>query len=193
MIAGKVWGETENVFSNHNFEFHRIRVDKGGFCSKHLHKHKYNGFYVEEGVLVVSVWKSGYDLVDKTTICSGQFHVVPPQEYHQFEALEETYKDFSSSIQKDIFQYFGEFEKNKPKDAWYLEYLGVDPRSHSLGLGSLILKNSLSKIDDLHQPAYLESSNPRNMSLYERHGFDTVNKFQFGDGPPIHTMFREAR
>ena len=28
MIAGKIWGETENVFSNHNFEFHRIRVDK---------------------------------------------------------------------------------------------------------------------------------------------------------------------
>ena len=117
----------------------------------------------------------------------------PPEHAVQFEALEETYKDFSSSIQKDIFQYFGEFEKNKPKDAWYLEYLGVDPRSHSLGLGSLILKNSLSKIDDLHQSAYLESSNPRNMSLYERHGFNTVNKFQFGDGPPIHTMFREAR
>ena len=116
----------------------------------------------------------------------------PPEHVFQFEALEGTYKDFSSSIQKNIFQYFGEFEKNKPKDAWYLEYLGVDPRCHSLGLGSLILKNSLSKIDDLHQPAYLESSNPRNMSLYERHGFETVNKFQFGDGPPIHTMFREA-
>ena len=103
MIAGKVWGETENIFSNHNFEFHRIRVDKGGFCSKHLHKHKYNGFYVEEGVLVVSVWKSGYDLVDKTTICSGQFHVVPPQEYHQFEALEDT-------IAFEL--YWGEFNPN---------------------------------------------------------------------------------
>ena len=31
MIAGKVWGETENIFSNHNFEFHRIRET---FCSK---------------------------------------------------------------------------------------------------------------------------------------------------------------
>ena len=117
----------------------------------------------------------------------------PPEHVVQFEALEETYKDFPISIQKDIFLYFGEFEANKPKDAWYLEYLGVDPKSHSLGLGSLILKNSLSKIDALHQPAYLESSNPRNMSLYERHGFETVNKFQFGDGPPIHTMFRAAR
>ena len=32
MIAGKIWGKTENVFSNHNFEFHRIEVVKGGFC-----------------------------------------------------------------------------------------------------------------------------------------------------------------
>ena len=117
----------------------------------------------------------------------------PPEHLVQFEAIEKTYKDFPDSIHQDIFKYFAEFEKNKPKDAWYLEYLGVDPRSQSLGLGSLILKDSLSKIDDRHQPAYLESSNPRNMSLYERHGFKTVNKFQFGEGPLIHTMFREAR
>ena len=90
MIAGKVWGMTENIFSNHNFEFHRIEVKKGGFCSKHKHVHKYNGFYVEKGMLVVSVWKSGYDLIDKTTIKSGQFHIVPPQEFHQFEAKEDT-------------------------------------------------------------------------------------------------------
>ena len=90
MIAGKIWGKTENVFSNHNFEFHRTEVVKGGFCSKHKHLHKYNGFYVESGKLIVSVWKSGYDLIDKTTIIDGQFHIVPPQEFHQFEAIEDT-------------------------------------------------------------------------------------------------------
>ena len=90
MIAGKVWGKTENVFTNHNFEFHRIEVNAGGYCSKHKHVHKYNGFFVESGKLVVSVWKSGYDLVDKTEISAGQFHVVPPGEFHVFEALEDT-------------------------------------------------------------------------------------------------------
>ena len=45
----------------------------------------------------------------------------------------------------------------------------------------------------MNQPAYLESSNPRNMSLYERHGFETVTKIQFGEGPALHTMYREAR
>jgi len=99
----------------------------------------------------------------------------------------------SAKSQKNIFQYFNELQKNRPKDAWYLEYAGVDPSKQSLGLGSTLLKNSLLEIDDLHQPAYLESSNPRNMSLYERHGFETVTKIQFGDGPPMHTMYREAR
>jgi len=50
------------------------------------------------------------------------------------------------------------------------------------------LKNTLSKIDDLHQPAYLESSNPRNMSLYERHGFETLTKIQFGEGYTIERL-----
>ena len=117
----------------------------------------------------------------------------PPNFIVDFDAIGETLKDLPSNSQKDIFQYFNAFEENKPKDAWYLEYLGVDPSRHSLGLGSQLLKSSLAKIDDLHEPAYLESSNPRNMSLYERHGFETVKKIQFGEGPPMHTMYRNAR
>ena len=38
--AGKVWGKTANIFSNPNFEVHRIEVNKGGYCSKHKHKYK---------------------------------------------------------------------------------------------------------------------------------------------------------
>ena len=32
--------------------------------------------------------------------------------------------------------------------------------------------------------AYLESSNPKNMSLYERHGFESMGRIQIGDSPP---------
>ena len=117
----------------------------------------------------------------------------PPNFIVDFEAIGETFKDLPRNSQKDIFQHFNAFEENKPKDAWYLEYLGVDPSRHSLGLGSQLLKCSLAKIDDLHEPAYLESSNPRNVSLYERHGFEAITKIQFGEGPLMHTMYREAR
>ena len=50
----------------------------------------------------------------------------PPDHAVQFEALEETYKDFPISISKRHISLLWEFERNKPKDAWYLEYLGVD-------------------------------------------------------------------
>ena len=41
--------------------------------------------------------------------------------------------------------------------------------------------------------AYLESSNPKNMSLYERHGFESMGRIQIGDSPPAHPMIREPR
>ena len=78
-------------------------------------------------------------------------------------------------------------------DAWYLEYLAVDPSKQGTGLGSLILKESLKVIDDLNEAAYLESSNPKNMSLYERYGFRFVKKIQVGTSPEINTMYREQK
>jgi mannose-6-phosphate isomerase-like protein (cupin superfamily) len=90
MLAGKVWGETELIEGNGVLEFHRIQARAGGVCSKHLHRHKWNGFYVESGQLVVRVWKNNYDLVDETVLGPGQYTRVPPGEYHQFEALEDT-------------------------------------------------------------------------------------------------------
>ena len=86
-----------------------------------------------------------------------------------------------------------EFSNYHPDDAWYLAFIGVDPSKQGLGVGSFILKEALKHIDELGERAYLESSNPRNMSLYERHGFESMGKVQIGDSPPAHPMIREAR
>ena len=43
--AGKIWGSTELILANSSLEFHRIDFKKGGVCSKHKHKYKWNGFY----------------------------------------------------------------------------------------------------------------------------------------------------
>jgi mannose-6-phosphate isomerase-like protein (cupin superfamily) len=88
--AGKVWGQTELLMQHPSFEIHRIETNKGGFCSKHLHKHRYNAFYVESGKLLIRVWKNDYDLVDETIISTGEICTVAPGEYHQFECLEDT-------------------------------------------------------------------------------------------------------
>lgn len=86
-VAGKVWGLTAEIFSNHNFEVHRIEVNKDGFCSKHKHIHKFNAFYMEKGTLEITIYKNDYDLIDKTIINTGQITIAKPGEFHEFKAL----------------------------------------------------------------------------------------------------------
>lgn len=88
--AGKIWGKTQLIHANGVLEFHRIEANKGGECSKHKHKFKWNGFFVESGCLKIRVWKNAYNLVDETILRAGDFTQVPPGEYHSFEALEDT-------------------------------------------------------------------------------------------------------
>lgn len=87
MKAGKTWGETRLLFRNDNFEVHRIYIKEGGFCSKHLHKHKHNIFYVDKGCLSIDVWKNDYDLIDETFLKDGDIMDVSPGQYHRFEAV----------------------------------------------------------------------------------------------------------
>lgn len=97
MKSGKVWGITQLVHSNSSFEFHRIEANAGGQCSKHKHQHKWNGFFVESGALKVRIWKETSSLmagdsthIDETVLGPGDFLMVKPTEYHQFEAIEDT-------------------------------------------------------------------------------------------------------
>jgi ribosomal protein S18 acetylase RimI-like enzyme len=76
---------------------------------------------------------------------------------------------------------------------WYLAMIGVDPSHQGKGLGSSMLSFALSKCDEAGLPAYLESSNPANVPLYERHGFRVVGTIQVGDVPPVFPMLRDAR
>ncbi len=89
MKEGKVWGTTENIYSNSSFEFHRIEFKKDSECSKHKHQYKWNGFYVSQGTLLIRVWKNSYDLVDQTILKAGDFTKVKPGEYHQFKGLDD--------------------------------------------------------------------------------------------------------
>ncbi len=76
---------------------------------------------------------------------------------------------------------------------WYLNFIACDPAYLGQGLGSALMKHALQKIDEDGAAAYLESSNPRNMTLYERHGFEAVGKVQHGSSPPLYPMIRPAR
>jgi GNAT superfamily N-acetyltransferase len=76
---------------------------------------------------------------------------------------------------------------------WYLPMIGVDPARHGQGVGSALLKHALRVVDEARLPAFLESSNPKNVPLYERHGFEVMGEIQAGDFPTLWPMLRAAR
>ena len=88
-------------------------------------------------------------------------------------------------------------EKAHPHDppSWYLLALGTDQEHQGKGLGSALMTDMLNRIDELGLPAYLESSNPRNIPFYARHGFVEREPMRFGgdSGPVLTPMWREAR
>ena len=117
----------------------------------------------------------------------------PPGFDIDFAHVSETYKEIPKDRKAEAFKMFEMMGESRVHDAWYLEYLAVDPSKQGSGLGSLILKESLKVIDELGEAAYLESSNPQNMSLYERFGFRFLKKIQVGSSPQINTMFRQPK
>src|SRR5947209_5409067 len=82
----------------------------------------------------------------------------------------------------------------KEPNHWYLGYLGTRCDSQGQGLGSSMLSEVLAQADDTHTPAYLESYNAKNLTLYERHGFRVVEEIKaLGVGPSIWRMWRDPQ
>lgn len=84
MKAGKVWGQTELLLRTPLIEIHRLTIKPGAACSLHLHRYKWNAFYVASGRLTIEVHKNAYALVDRTELGPGEFTTVAPGERHRF-------------------------------------------------------------------------------------------------------------
>ena len=94
----------------------------------------------------------------------------------------------------DLFAALDEMGKWHPKDPhWYLFAIGVDPHHQNEGLGSILMEHALPKSDADGTLAYLESSSPRNVSFYQRHGFEVMQVIQVGSSPIFTLMAREPR
>jgi ribosomal protein S18 acetylase RimI-like enzyme len=100
----------------------------------------------------------------------------------------------SEQIQKDfspVFEQMGRYHPSEPH--WYLPLMGVDPSQQGKGFGSALLQHTLMQFDRDNKIAYLESSNPRNISLYKRHGFELLGTIQTGTSPSIAPMLRRPK
>ena len=61
--------------------------------------------------------------------------------------------------------------------AWYLSIIGILPEHQGQGLGVSLVKNVLDKTDPLKIPTYLETFSPRNITFYNRIGYQVIDSF----------------
>ena len=87
-----------------------------------------------------------------------------------------------------VLQRMAEHHPHEPH--WYLPIIAADPNWIGQGLGTLLMKHALRRCDEEGVAAYLESSNPRNIPFYERHGFRIVGEIQHGSSPTMTPMLR---
>ena len=76
---------------------------------------------------------------------------------------------------------------------WYLPLIGTDPARQGQGIGGALMHHALARCDRDGTAAYLESSNPRNIPLYQRHGFEILGTIQVGSSPVLTPMLRPPR
>jgi ribosomal protein S18 acetylase RimI-like enzyme len=90
-----------------------------------------------------------------------------------------------------VLEQMGCYHPREPH--WYLPLIDVDPFQQGKGYDSALLQHALLPCDRDYTLAYLESSNPKNIPLYERHGFALLGIVQVGTSPPIFPMLRTPR
>ena len=120
---------------------------------------------------------------------------LPPGSHPDEEAMgaimEQT---ISPRIIDDMMQLLERAAALHPEEPhWYLPLIGVDPAHRGNGHGVALLAHTLQQCDREGTAAYLESSSPRNISLYLRHGFEILDTIQVGSSPQFTPMLRKPR
>ncbi len=134
-----------------------------------------------------------------SALCVGDFAGaalwLPPGVEPDLEALGELMQSTLTPSQlENARALFPQMETYHPHEPhWYLPLIGVDPAQQGKGLGDALMAHALARCDRDRAPAYLESSNPRNISLYRRHGFEPLGEIRAGSSPPLVPMLRRAR
>lgn len=131
--------------------------------------------YIVEGCSLASLW-----------LPPG----VPADQDGAMELLAETVRpDIITDLQAIAAQRVLHHPTNRPN--WYLFMIAADPAYLGRGLGTAMMTHVLRRCDADGTIVYLESSNPRNLTLYMRHGFHITGEIRSGSSPPIFPMIRE--
>ena len=141
----------------------------------------------------------GKAFAEKTVWRLGEFSAValwlPPRVVPDGDAIVAVLTETVAAEQhEDVFAVLGQMDEAHPRfPHWYLAWFGVDGAIQGRGFGGDLMKHCLRIVDEDHLPAYLDSPNPRNISFYERHGFEVTGEAQAGACPPVVSMLRAAQ
>lgn len=116
-----------------------------------------------------------------------------PPDIHPDE--EQLVRCFEETVARDkheaLFATFEQMDRFHPKEpCWHLAFVAVDPAAQGIGLGSALLQACLNDCDKDGRPAYLESTNPANLPLYRRLGFEQIGLIETDQAPPLFPMLR---
>lgn len=84
-LGTKIWGDTVCLLSTPMLQLHRINFLRGGVCSEHYHRARFNAFYVLEGRLLVRQWF--HTAKKENLLLPGELLTISPGVTHQFEGL----------------------------------------------------------------------------------------------------------
>jgi ribosomal protein S18 acetylase RimI-like enzyme len=117
---------------------------------------------------------------------------LPPGEHPDEEELGEVVTSTVDEARQGLLfaalEELGTYHPEEPH--WFLPLIAVDPMWQGRGVGSQLMRHAVARCDESGTRAYLESSNPRNISLYLRHGFEVVAEVRSGDCPVFTAMVR---
>lgn len=116
---------------------------------------------------------------------------VHPREKETMSLLQETVPHQHQEEVFAVLEKMGSYHPAEPH--WYLPMIGVDPAHQHKGYGSALMQHALIRCDRENKPAYLETSNPKNVPLYNRYGFELLDTFQIGSSPSVFPMLRQRR
>jgi len=97
----------------------------------------------------------------------------------------------SLSILRQYFSMSAELDLAKPAGQHLtLQLIGVDPVRQGQGIATSLIDFGLREADRQGLPTYLQSTNPRNIPLYQRFGFKIVKEVGAAGVPPRIAMVR---
>jgi hypothetical protein len=150
-------------------------------------------------ILLMSVAQR-YSWVRVTDSCESVTLWIPPggteltpQEEEALEPIVTSLGNARAALFPEILRRF-EISHPRHEPHFYLSLWGTHADHRGEGFGGALMQENLAEIDELHLPAYLESTNDANLGRYERLGFERHGTFTLpADGPTVTTMWRPAR